>query len=78
MEDIKEKSADEMFEELGFNRIIDDGKVILCQKPYTDIWDKPAILFDRISQLINLTDINCFNIKILQAIIKMCEELKWI
>lgn len=67
-----------MFEKLGYDIKKDDGKVISFEKEYSSMWDKPEIIFDRISRLIMFCDIDCLSMKSLQAINKKCEELEWL
>lgn len=72
-------NADEMFEKLGYDIKKDDGKVISFEKSSSSsMWDKPKIIFDRISKLIMFYDIDCLSMKSLQAINKKCEELGWL
>lgn len=72
-------NTDEMFEKLGYDIKKDDGKVISFEKPSSSsIWDRPAIVFDKISKLIIFYDIDCLSMRTLQAINKKCEELGWI
>lgn len=68
-----------MFEKLGYDIKKDDGKVISFEKSsLSRIWDRPAIVFDKISKLIIFYDIDCLSMRTLQAINKKCEELGWI
>lgn len=72
-------NTDEMFEKLGYDIKKDDGKVISFEKSSSSsIWDRPAIVFDKISKLIIFYDIDCLSMRTLQAINKKCEELGWI
>ena len=74
MEDIKEKTADEMFEELGYE--IDDTKEsIRYFKNSTYIWFWKD---DKEFEGIYGFDSKGFNMQELQAINKKCKELGWI
>ena len=72
-------NADEMFEKLGYDIKKDDGKVISFEKHSSSrLWDKPEIIFDKISKLIIFYDIDCLSMRTLQALNKKCEELGWL
>lgn len=82
MEDIKEKTADEMLNELGYIKDIDvDYGLIRYNKD-----DKCFIRFIMDTEEIETNKISSdgsvwildINMKLLQAINKKCKELKWI
>ena len=72
MEDIKEKTADEMFDELGYEKKKENNKKII----YRDVEFKEDIEFDLKYKMVFCL----FGIEVqeLQAINKKCKELKWI
>ena len=85
MEDIKEKTADEMFEELGYRKTKENQVEIIYLKSEEHLGEKFnfEIIIAKISKLIfskekftNRT--TGFNLEVLQAINKKCKELKWI
>lgn len=73
MEDIKEKTADEMFDELGFSKS-EIGKKVIYATVYI------CVEFDSSDEMIVITNkisiITFINKKILQAINKKCLELR--
>lgn len=79
MEDIKEKTADEMFEELGYEKyeseieikyIFEGADTIIFEKKVKDIklyiWNDGARVLNK-----------SLNVRELKAISKKVEELKW-
>lgn len=88
MEDIKEKTADKMFEELGYKKqwVEDEEDMEHYQKEYFDK-DFIDITFDKEHSLLNIrtenvtnyrTITSIINMQELQAINKKCKELGWI
>lgn len=80
MEDIKEKTADEMFKELGYEKIVESNVKINYEK-YGQFFDK-EIVFGLIDKIV-VTELGTgesanLNMPELQAINKKCKELKWI
>lgn len=78
MEDIKEKTADEMFEELGYEIIIDDGITLNYEKE-GNYMDK-EIIFEKNDRSITTgySTGECCHLYMqeLQAINKKCQELR--
>lgn len=72
--------ADKMFEELGYEKIIENNIEILYEKERR-FWDK-EISFDLIDRQIRVEmgagDSEPITMQELQAINKKCEELGWI
>ena len=86
MEDIKEKSADEMFEELGYKKILDSDLEAKYEYSETLMGDKilQIIVFAKIGKIVfsydgysNNRTVYGLGIKELKAINKKVEELKW-
>lgn len=85
MEDIKEKTADEMFEELGYRKTRENQVEIIYLKSEEHLGEKFnfEIIIAKISKLIfskeKFTNRTIgFNLEVLQAINKKCKELGWI
>ena len=88
---MKEKTADEMFEELGFRKeMVEDTitgeeiKFVNQYRRFNGEFDE-TISFNNSTKLMfyenllfNKPSINIFEINLLKAIYKKCEELKWI
>lgn len=70
----KEKSADELFEELGTNKTDNCDFCVYQGK----IYKNGRILFNKLNKNIIFEGFNTIEIKELKAINKKCEELKWI
>ncbi len=74
----KEKTADELFEELGYEKVRDDERFIKYRKPH----DNDYIVIDKETKdFIKNFDFaywKAINIQELQAINKKCQELGWI
>lgn len=83
MEDIKEKTADEMFEELGY-----EYSECYCEDNLEEIYYTkkgkytPQIkisLYHKVIKVFRKEEkASSFDMKLLQAINKKCKELKWI
>ena len=74
----REKSADEMFKELGFKKSL-FGKTQICYSLHEDDdgWYSKTIFFMKVQKKIRLEN-DYFSSKEIQAIYKKCKELKWI
>ena len=74
----KEKTADELFEELGYEKVRDDERFIKYRKPH----DNDYIVIDKETKdFIKNFDFaywKAFNMQELQAINKKCQELGWL
>ncbi len=74
----KEKTADELFEELGYKKVRDDERFIKYRKPH----DNDYIVIDKATKdFIKNFDFEYWkavNTQELQAINKKCQELGWI
>lgn len=71
---MKEKTADEMFEELGYEKEDEKGNILYRHKrtpfkTFTFLTDKKEV---------KLNSINFLTLKRLQAINKKCQELGWV
>lgn len=79
MEDIKEKTADEMFEELGYEvnyQIHKDEVLLIGYTNCGEIAEESSIMFLKKAKKVT---VNVWvGMKELQAINKKCKELKWI
>ena len=85
MEDIKEKTADEMFEELGYIKTRENQVEIIYLKSEEHLSEKfnfeiiiakiPKLIFSK-EKFTNRTV--GFNLNVLQAINKKCLEMGWI
>lgn len=84
MEDIKEKTADEMFEELGYKKKFEDEYEIKYTYYNSALGENFyfILFFAKKSKIIFHKDplSNCIGIEInlLQAINKKCKELNWL
>lgn len=85
MEDIKEKTADEMFEELGYKKITEHKEFSMFTKGMLEITfhkkDKSiAINTDSGEEIFGnrIYDFTEITFKELQAINKKCKELNWL
>ena len=84
MEDIKEKTADEMFEEKNYIKSYEDKYEIKYIYESIELGDtfNFILLFVKKSKIIFHKDIDCnvigIDIELLQAINKKCLELGWI
>lgn len=77
---IKEKTADEMFEELGYEKIVESNIKILYEKE-GHYWDKYISFTSddkEVTAEMSSGDSETINMQELKAIYKKCEELKWI
>lgn len=77
---IKEKTADEMFEELGYEKIVESNIKILYEKEGL-YWDKYISFTSddkEVTAEMSSGDSETINMQELKAIYKKCEELKWI
>lgn len=78
MQSIKEKTADEMFEELGYEKIRDDERFIKYRKPFNNdyfVMDKETKDFIK---NFDFAYWKAVTMQELQAINKKCKELGWI
>lgn len=73
MEDIKEKTADEI-ERLGTIKIETESFITYTCKANK----KQRILFFKDNKQVIFEEINCFDMNLLQAINKKCLEMGWI
>lgn len=75
---MKQKTADELFEELGYKKCLDDERFIKYRRPY----DNDYIIIDKVAKdFLKNFDFAYWkpvNMQELQAINKKCEELGWI
>jgi hypothetical protein len=75
---VKEKTADKLFEELGYKKVRDDERFIKYRKPY----DNDYIVMDKETKdFIKNFDFaywKAVNMQELQAINKKVEELGWL
>ena len=82
MEDIKEKTADEMFEELGYEKKFEDEYEINYEYDKFELGDRFyfILLFAKKAKIIFHKDTECnvigIEINLLQAINKKCKELR--
>lgn len=75
---MKENTADEMFEELGFKKSITEYKNIeYCKEEYKIIMFLTKNEAVSISYYFNVSELN-ITMQELQAINKKCEELGWV
>ena len=74
LEATKEKSADELFDELGTNKTDNCDFCVYQGKINKNV----RILFNKFNKNIIFEGFNTVGIKELKAINKKCEELKWI
>lgn len=75
---MKEKTADKLFEELGYKKVRDDERFIKYRKPY----DNDCIVMDKetkdfIKKNFDFAYWKAVNMQELQAINKKVEELGW-
>lgn len=78
---IKEKTADEMFEELGYEKEIikselSDEVTIMYIKKFVYEYDSKVISFKLKKKIVEIK--YSIDIQELKTIYKKCEELKWI
>lgn len=77
---MEEKTADEMFEELGYEKIVESNIKILYEKE-GHYWDKD-INFDlddkEVTVEMSSGESETIDMQELKAIYKKCEELRWI
>lgn len=71
---MKEKTADEMFEELGLKKIRNDNEAIIYD--YSDNFGKLVEFSIKIKCI--RADFFWFDMDVLKAINKKCEELGWL
>ena len=80
MQEIKEKTADEMFEELGYEKIIESNVRIDYERE--GLYFDKEIVFGLIDKIICVElgtgESTNINMQELQAINKKCQELGWI
>lgn len=74
---MEEKTADELFEELGYKKVRDDERFIKYRKPY----DNDYIVMDKETKdfikNFDFAYLKAINMQELQAINKKVEELRW-
>lgn len=82
-----EKTADELFKELGYEKIVDDEKCIIYEKCLHGYAIRTQIYFNKVCHTVCGTEIDedyefneplAFSVEELQAIYKKVEELKQI
>lgn len=81
------KTTDELFEELGYEKIVDNEKCIIYEKCLHGYAIRTQIYFDKVRHTVCGTEIDAdyefneplaFSVKELQAIYKKVGELGWV
>ena len=75
MEDIKEKTADEMFEELGYSKIYDNEDILELYDKKN--FNKKIVFYKNWKEVAKLYTFE-ISMQELQAINKKCKELNWL
>ena len=76
---MKEKSAEEMFEELGYKIDEDDERLLIYDTNITDRWIYKVVFFKNADSKFRLKIYEQYmSMYLLQAINKKCQELGWL
>lgn len=75
---MEEKSADEMFKELGYEKeMLGHSKIIYTKRIDDDGYAKSSFYFDKVSKNLH-PHVSIINHKEVQAIYKVMKELRWL